>query len=149
MPTVKTDQIVEDGEVPVRNYHGVVLANPAYHCRPRDLWPTELDELPMEFWHPLEEYLKRFSRPVRTIADEIRCLACDKQVTGHHVGLQDWRYKSAMTYSTEGTCEGRCNGCGYPVRLFHEIRTLDGEKLIVRLNGFPLFYHPDFCSPIN
>jgi hypothetical protein len=149
MGNPKTEQRVGEDEVPVRTFMGQVLANPAYHCKGVDLWPNEIKELSEEHIAGLDAYLERFSRPVRTIADEIRCVACDFQVTGAHVGLQDWRHKTALTYSTEGTCEGRCNQCGYPVRLFHEIRSLNGERLLVRLNGFPLFYHPNHTAQIN
>jgi hypothetical protein len=38
--------------------------------------------------------------------------------------------------------EGRCNGCGYPCRLHHAIFMPNDGPLLVRLRGFPLFYHP-------
>lgn len=143
MGNPKTEQRVEEGERPVLHCNGIILANEAYHCKAADLWPNGVAEMKPEWEEPIARYLQDFARPVRTIADEIRCLACDKQVTGHHVGLQDWRTKNALEYSTEGTCEGRCTGCGYPCRLFHEIFMPNGGPLLVRLNGFPLFYYPD------
>lgn len=141
LPTELTIPSEED-ETPARHLNGMLLANPAYICRPKDLWPKGYKELKPEWVDPIERYLASFARPIRTIADEIKCVACDRQVTGHHVGLADWRFKTALTYSPEGTMEGRCNGCGYPVRVDHKMVMSNGGPLLVHLKGFPLFYHP-------
>ena len=139
----KTEIPTEEGERPVRICNGIVLPTPAYICRPEDLWPTEMKEAKSEWIEPIRRYLQDFTRPIRTIADEIRCLACDEQVTGHHVGLIDPRFKNKLDYAPEGTYEGRCTNCGYPCRLLHKIYMPNGGPLLVRLVGFPLFYHPD------
>ncbi len=145
----KVEQRVEDKERPVRSCAGVVLANDAYHCRVVDLWPKGVAEAKPEWITAINDYLWAFARPVRTIADEIRCVACDKQVTGAHVGLAEWRTKTALTYSEEGDMEGRCTGCGYPARLRHRILTRDQTAVLVELKGFPLFYHPDATVKTN
>jgi hypothetical protein len=107
----------------------------------------ELNQHP-EWREPIEKYLAAFCEPIRTIADEIKCVACDEQVTGHHIGLQHWKFKQKLVYSEEGTKEGRCANCGYPCRLKHEIFTPE-NTLLVRLSGFPLFYHPSATQQIN
>jgi hypothetical protein len=140
----------EEEERPVRIFNSIVLVNDARHCRPKHLWPKggrELDQHPG--WRDqIERYLAAFCEPVRTIADELRCVACDEQVTGHHVGIMDWRYRNRLTFSEEGSMEGRCTKCGYPCRLKHEI-SLPSGQLLVRLVGFPLFYHPTACQQTN
>lgn len=147
----KTEQDVAEGEYPVRSLAGVIFANSAYHCRPKDLWPQGYREMQPEWVEPIETYLRDFARPIRTIADELRCLACDLQVTGHHVGLQDWRIKNALSYDPDPktSMEGRCGGCGYPCRLHHAIFMPNGGPLLVRLVPFPLFYHPHSTAKTN
>lgn len=129
-------------EHPVEIFAGRRLKNPAYHCRPEHLWPKGISEAQPEWVTQMELYLANFCEPIRTIADEVKCMACDKQVTGHHILLTDWRHKDAIKFSPHGTMEGTCTGCGYPCRLKHEIFVKDTRKLIVRLDNFPLFYHP-------
>ncbi len=143
MANPKTELLVENEERPARNANGHVLANPAYHCRPEDLWPSDVEDLKPEWRDAIERYLFAFARPVRTIADEIRCVACDRQVTGAHVGLADFRTKTALSYVKEGTWEGRCAACAYPARLKHNIFMPDNGPCLVSLTGFPLFYHPE------
>lgn len=144
----KVEQRVEEDERPALTCNGIVLANPAYHCKPVDLWPNDLKEAKPEWIPPMERYLFDFCRPVRTIADEVRCVSCDRQVTGAYVHLADWRQRKAMSFDEKWPYEGRCLGCGYPARLGHEILSPEGQCL-VKLSGFPLFYHPDSTSRIN
>lgn len=143
----KTEQRVEDGEKPVRICNGMVLANSAFHCKPVDLWPTKLKEAKPEWIPAMEHYLNAFARPVRTIADEIRCLACDEQVTAHHLGLADPRFKHKLEFSEKWPHEGRCTSCGYPCQLGHQI--FYGDELLVKLSNFPLFFHPDATGRIS
>jgi hypothetical protein len=138
-----------DEEVPVRTFNGFVFANDAWHCRPIHLWPKGVDELEK---HPdwkdqIERYLAAFCEPVTTAAKEICCVACNEQVTGAYINVEDWRHKGKLEFSQEGTWEGRCRSCGYPCRLKHEIML--GELLLVRLQAFPLFYHPSATQRTN
>jgi hypothetical protein len=139
----------EEEEHPVRSYNGFVLASDAKHCRPKHLWPNgmqELDQHP-DWKESIERYLAAFCEPVTTAAKEICCVACNEQVTGHHMGLDDPRYATKLTYSPEGTMEGRCSGCGYPCRLRHEIALPTGQPLVRIV--IPLFYHPSACQQAN
>lgn len=130
----------EEDEQPARYAQGVELKNPAYHCRPKDLWPKGVASAEQSWLDAMQLYLANFARPIRSIADEIKCLACNTQVTGHHVIITDWRHRTKLKYSPEGTMEGSCTNCGYPARLKHDIYL--GQQLLVSLKGFPLFYHP-------
>lgn len=132
----------ESEERPVRIFNSIVLANDAYHCRPIHLWPKELSEAKAEWLPPMEQYLAAFCKPIRTIANEINCIACDEQVTGHQMGLADYRFKAKLNFEKEGTWEGRCASCGYPCRLKHDIFVPGTSFRIVGLTEFPLFYHP-------
>lgn len=138
----------ESEEKPVRIFHSVVFANDAYHCRPIHLWPNEIKDAKPEWLPPMERYLAAFCKPIRTIADEIKCVACDEQVTGHHVGFDHYKYRSNLKFQREGTWEGRCASCGYPCRLKHRIFMPNGQPL-VELIGFPLFYHPSATQRNN
>lgn len=139
----------EEDERPVRIFSGIVLANDAYHCRPKHLWPNDISQAKPEWIPPMELYLANFCKPIRTIADEIRCVACDEQVTGHHVGVLDYRVRGKLGWSEEGTKEGRCLSCGYPMRMRHQIFMPDDGPRLVDLNGFPLFYHPSATQNLN
>lgn len=139
----------EEDERSVFHLNGHVFTTPMKHCRPKHLWPTGLSEMLPEWVEPVERYLAAFAEPVRTIADEVRCPSCDLQVTGHHIILADYRYKTNINYSPEGTMEGRCTGCGYPCRLKHDIFVPGTTKRIVGLENFPLFYHPSATQRTN
>jgi hypothetical protein len=138
----------EEEERPVRTFNGFVFANDAKHCRPRHLWPRGHTEIKEEWRESIERYLAAFCEPVTTAAKEICCVACNEQVTGHHVGLDDYRHRTKLTYSPEGTMEGRCTTCGYPCRIKHRI-VGPNNVLLVELTEFPLFYHPTACQQIN
>lgn len=126
-------------EMPTRTAGGRSLKNPAYVCTARDLWPTELDELTEDYRHDLDCYLRNFCRPVRNIADEVKCVACDAQLTAR---LQSTADKLGRTVEIdERTGEGRCIKCGYPLRAVHRMYGSDG-RLLVSLVGLPLMYHP-------
>jgi len=129
-------------EHPVQIFAGKRLKNPALHCRPEHLWPSDIKTAPIEWIHSMEIYLANFCKPNRTIADELKCTGCNTQVTGHHVLLADWRHKDAISFDPKGAREGKCNHCGYPCRLDHKIHSLESGKLLVHLKNFPLFYHP-------
>jgi len=133
-------------ELPILYVSGHALHTPAYHCRPGHLWPKDIALAEPEWVHSMEVYLANFCEPVRTIADEIRCVACNIQVTGHHVLLTDWRTKSTIKFAPNGTMEGHCVNCGYPCRLNHQIFSLQTKQLLVHLKNFPLFYHPQATS---
>jgi hypothetical protein len=136
-------------ERPVRSLGDFVFANDAWHCRPVHLWPRGIKDMLEEWREPIERYLAAFCEPVTTAAKEVCCVACNEQVTGHHVGLDHWKFKQKLTYSPEGTREGRCTTCGYPCRLLHRIVSLDGQHLLVELSDFPLFYHPSATQQTN
>lgn len=143
----------EDEERPVRIHNGMVLANDVYHCRPKHLWPRQQDSKELEqhedWRRAIEKYLAAFAAPIRTIADEVKCPACDTQVTAHHGGLEDYRFRNNLKFKREGTWEGRCGTCGYPCRLVHLIGLPNSDVVLVHLKGFPLFYHPSATSQIN
>lgn len=136
-------------ERPARSLAGYVFANDAWHCRPIHLWPNGMSELEKhpEWKEPIESYLAAFCEPVTTAAKEICCVACNEQVTGAYMSLQDWKQKGKLQFSLEGTREGRCRSCGYPCRLRHRIFL--GETPLVGLDDFPLFYHPSATQPKN
>lgn len=139
----------EEDEVAVRQMNGILFVNNAYHCRPKDLWPSELVDAKPEWVRAMELYLANFCRPIQSIAREVKCVACDKQLTGAYAHMADWRHASAVTVNTSSaTLEGRCSGCGYPVRCRHEIKLPDGRTL-VRLDNFPLCYHPSATERAN
>jgi hypothetical protein len=129
-------------ERPVRHMNGVVFTHDAWHCRPQHLWPKDYKNIKPEWQDSIERYLAAFVEPVRTVADEIICFVCGSQLTGHSVLLKDYRYQDNLTFSREGTWEGRCTGCGYPCRLKHDIFMPNGGPRLVGLTGFPLLYHP-------
>lgn len=120
---------------------GKEIYNLAFHCTIKDLWPREHQKAEPQWVESINNYLVDFCRPIRTIADELRCVACNQQVTGHHILLMNQATKHALSWDPS-TNEGRCEGCGYPVRVRHTIRTLDGQQVLVDLQDFPLFYHP-------
>lgn len=138
-----------EGEVPVQIFAGQRLKNPIYHCRPEHLWPKDIQQANPSWVKDISLYCANFAEPIRTIADELKCPACDKQVTGHHILLTDWRHKDAITYSPHGTMEGNCTGCGYPCRLKHEIRWSETGQMLVTLKNFPLFYHPSATERLS
>lgn len=138
----------EEEERPVRIFNGYVLANDIRHCRPRHLWPTGHEQIKEEWRDSIERYLAAFAEPVTTAAKEIVCPACGDQVTGHGQNTKDWRFRHKLTFSPEDTMEGRCANCGYPCRLKHEILS-PNKELLVRLQGFPLFYHPAATQQTN
>jgi len=129
-------------EIPVQIFAGHPLHHPIYHCRPEHLWPKGISEANPQWIRDISLYCANFGRPIKTIADEIKCPCCDKQVTGHHVLLTSWQHKDAIKFSPHGTMEGTCTGCGYPCRLKHVIKWKETGQTLVSLTNFPLFYHP-------
>jgi hypothetical protein len=109
-------------------------------CTARDLWPTELDELSPAHQADLDHYLRDFSKPIRNIADEILCFACNAQLTARTKATADRLGQTADV--DEKTGEGRCLKCAYPLRALHRIYSRTGQFL-VELKGFPLLYHPN------
>ena len=132
----------EEEERPVRHLNSIVFVHEAYHCRAKHLWPKDYTQIKDEWQDPIERYLAAFAKPIRSIADELRCFVCDAQLTGHSILLKDYRFQNNLTFSREGTWEGRCTQCGYPCRLKHDIFMPNNGPRLVGLTGFPLLYHP-------
>lgn len=127
-------------ELPVRTLAGRELKHPAYVCRARDLWPRGVDELEESKEQDLNNYLRDFARPVRNIADEVDCLGCGAQLTAR---TEKTAKRLGRTVEIdEKTGEGRCLSCGYPLRALHMMYSRQGQ-LLVRLESFPLMYHPN------
>lgn len=133
-------------DLPVRELAGVALKHPAHRCTARDLWPTELDELSKAHQADLDRYLSDFAKPIRNIANEVSCVGCGSLLTAAH---PDTAKRLGRTVDVdEQTGEGRCLGCGYPLRALHNIVSREG-RLLVQLVGFPLLYHPHSTSRNN
>jgi hypothetical protein len=132
----------EEEEKPVHGYAGFTFKNVATHCRVKHLFPPKPDEQVPEQWtNAMTLYLANFCEPVRNLANEVHCVACNAKLTGPY-GMEDWRTRNAIKLDTTSpTLEGRCNNCGYPMRCQHDIKLPTGETL-VKLAGFPLMYHP-------
>jgi len=142
-PPTETKPIpAEEQETPVSSVNGFVFKHPATHCRVKHLWPPKPGEtVPEEWTNAMTLYLANFAEPVRNLANQVQCFACNSLLTGPY-GMADWRTRGAISLNTDTpTLEGKCNGCGWPLRAFHEIKLPTGQ-LLVRLDGFPLLYHP-------
>lgn len=141
-PPMERQIPAEEDERPVKHLNGVILANDAFHCRPKDLWPNDMEHAKPEWVPYMELYLANFCRPIQSIAKEVKCVACDKQLTGAYAYMADWKSQNAVNFDPGSpTLEGKCDGCGYPVRCKHTIKLPNGQVL-VRLDNFPLCYHP-------
>lgn len=129
-------------ERPIKNHNGFVFSNPAFHCRHDDLWtPRPGDNLSTEGRRAIDVYLANFCRPVQSIAKEVRCVACNVNLTFPMGG----RERRTITMDTSSaTKEGRCTDCGYPLRCTHIITLLPPHPphVVVKLEFFPLCYHP-------
>ena len=129
----------EKDEKPVSVAMGLVLKNPALHCRINHLWKlNDSDTLTEIQIRDLSLYLANFCAPIKNIANETECVACgnllSKAVPGDMLPRDG-------NIALQGNGEGRCLKCGYPLRWYHEI--YDRNKiLLVRLEFFPLSYHP-------
>ena len=139
----------EAEEKPVQGWAGHLFKNKALHCRPRHLFPlSDLQEAEGVWVNRIELYLANFCEPVRNIANEIHCVACNQRLTGPQ-GMRQWKnFNPAQALAIDAaspTGECRCTGCGYPGRAVHEIRMPDG-RLIVRVEWLPLQYHPTTLS---
>lgn len=147
---MKTEELktipTENEEIGIRQYSGNVFKNIAKHCRPRHLFPAgDLLDAQPEWINAIELYLANFCEPVRNIANEVHCVACNQKLTGPQ-GMVDWKTRGAMLVDTTiPTKEGRCSGCAYPVRCDHRIELPDG-RLVVHLSWFPMQYHPSTLS---
>ncbi len=139
----------KEEERPVKHLNGIIFTNDAWHCRPEDLWPTELSQAEPEWVRWMEIYLANFCRPVQSIAKEVQCVACDAQLTGAYAGFRDPMHRLAVVIDESSpTLEGRCGECGYPIRARHVIALPDGRP-IVKLENFPLCYHPSATAREN
>lgn len=132
----------EGAETPVMGFGGYLFKNKALHCRPRHMFPVADLEQAEQIWvDAIELYLANYCEPVRNIANEIHCVACNARLTGPQ-GMQDWRTRGALAVDeTSSTLEARCTGCGYPARCNHKITLPDG-RLVVAMQWLPLQYHP-------
>jgi len=133
-------------EQPVQGYGGVLFKNKAYHCRPEHLFPSgDLETARPEWVSVMTLYLANYCEPVRNIANEIHCVACNAKLTGPY-GMEDWRSRGALSVDESlDTHEARCVNCGYPARCSHTMNMPDG-RLLVRLSWLPLMYHPRTLS---
>jgi len=136
-------------ETPIRSHNGFVFSNPAYHARHDDLWPPKAGVQPPDQWirDSVDLYLGNFCRPVVSIAKEVRCVACNADLTAPYGTDQKWAMHSTplkIDYQS-GSHEARCGGCGYPVRCKHIISPPPPRPMLpplVKLDFFPLCYHP-------
>lgn len=137
-------------ERPIHSLQGYVFTHAAYHARHDDLWPPKAGQEPVpdEFRQAIDLYLGNFCRPIKSIASEVRCVACGEDLTTPYG-------RSALVTQLGGarlkvdrqtpTLEGRCGNCGYPVRCKHTIRPLAPRPAfppLVQLDFFPMCYHP-------
>jgi len=133
----------KEQEKAVTVFHGVQLMSPAYHARHDDLWPPRAGEaLPKEEWRrAIDLYLGNFCRPEKTIANHVKCVACDLELSGSQLTYR----KSALKLNTETeSAEASCSRCGYPVRCKHKITmpAPNEHVILVVLDFFPMCYHP-------
>lgn len=133
-------------EKPIGSLKGFIFANPAWFCRHDDLWPPKPGEpLPDDRQRKsIDLYLANFCRPVKSIANEVRCVACGQDLTTPY----GQKVKTSLTQTflkvdrQSPTGEAKCGGCGYPVRTKHVIRYIGSSIPVVKLDFFPLCYHP-------
>lgn len=132
----------EEQETPVTRYGSHILKNKALHCRPRHMFPaTDLEQAEQAWVDAMVLYLANFCEPVRNLANQIHCVACNATLTGPQ-GMLDWKTRAALRVDESSpTLECRCTQCGYPGRAQHTIRLPDG-RLVVQMNWLPLQYHP-------
>ncbi len=132
----------EEEETAVRSYSGYMLKNRALHCRPKHLFPqADLETAAPAWTTAMQLYFANFCEPVRNLANEVHCVACNARLTGPQ-GMADWLTRGALMVDTESeTLEARCTACAYPARCAHRVYLPDG-RLVVALNWFPLQYHP-------
>jgi hypothetical protein len=137
---------LREQEQPVVGYAGFVFKNQAWHCRPEHLFPAaDLDTAEEQWKQVMTLYFANFCEPVRNLANEIHCVACNAKLTGPY-GMADWRSRQALNVDeSEDTAEARCTGCGYPARCNHTLKMPDG-RLLVKLSWLPLMYHPTTLS---
>jgi hypothetical protein len=146
---IETIPSVEE-EKPIRNLHGYVFSNPAYHARHDDLFPPKAGEppVPQEFRDAIDIYLGNFCRPVRSIANEVRCVACNEDLTtpyGREALITQLGGARLKVDRQSPDLDARCGNCGYPVRCRHVISPLPPRPpvpVLVRLDFFPMCYHP-------
>lgn len=137
-------------EKPIKSYNGFVFSNSAWHARHDDLWPPKAGEArpPQEFRDAIDLYLGNFCRPIKSIANEVRCVACNEDLTtpyGRKELITNLGGARLKIDRASPTLEARCGNCGYPVRCAHSISPLPPRPkfpLLVKLDFFPLCYHP-------
>lgn len=130
-------------EKPIRSLNGFVFANPAWHARHDDLWPPKAGvDLPLEEWRrAIDLYLANFCRPIKSIANEVHCVACDGLLT---MPYGKAGHKGIIVDKSSFGLESKCAGCGYPIRCKHVITMPEPNNhvILVKLDYFPMCYHP-------
>ena len=130
----------ESSEKPVGVAMGILLKNAALHCRIHHLWKMEQDDsLTEQQVRDLTLYLANFAAPIRNAANETECLACGALYSKATPPNQMIPRRENIALHEDG--EGRCQKCAYPLRWHHRIFDRNGI-LLVRLDFFPLSYHP-------
>lgn len=133
-------------EKPVSSLKGMMFKHQAWHARHDDLWPPKAGEKRPtdEQRRTIDLYLANFCRPIKSIANEVACVACGKNLTAPYgqlkVSFQDTPPLKIDRHSF--TREARCGNCGYPVRCKHVIKYTGSNIPLVRLDFFPMCYHP-------
>ena len=133
-------------EKPVRSLKGMIFANPAWHARHDDLWPPKagVEGPTPDQRRMIDVYLANFCRPIKSIANEVRCVACNEDLTtpyGKNIKTSFGRVYLKIDQQTS-TKEARCGGCGYPIRTKHTIKYIGSSIPVVTLDFFPMCYHP-------
>lgn len=131
----------EEDEEAYNVVSGNALKHPALHARFHHLWPIEAaDELEERDKRAIDLYLGNFCAPVRATNNEIKCNGCGTELLNpQHPAFV---MKGMDVDPASPTLESKCPVCAYPVRARHLIYDLDGKRLLVALNFFPLCYHP-------
>jgi hypothetical protein len=133
-------------EKPIRSLKGMIFANSAWHARHDDLWPPKAGEQgpTEEQRRAIDVYLANFCRPIKSIANEVRCVACNEDLTtpyGKDIKTSFGRVYLKLDRESP-TGEARCGGCGYPIRTKHKITYIGTSIPVVTLAFFPMCYHP-------
>lgn len=136
-----------EAEKPISNFNGFLFKNPAVHCRPDHLFKISKDEPYPDHWRiPTELYFANFCKPIKTLANETECIACGTTMTAPQ-GEYRGQGKGLVLDLESDYLEGRCGNCGYPVRARHFV--FNKEQLVVKLDFFPMNYHPSALQEIN
>jgi len=100
-------------------------------CKPEDIFNIS-GELDAETRTLIMDYLCKFATRGK---EELKCLRCGSQQEGVRVVLLGGGFTWGLAHG-----EGHCSKCGWPARMYHEIRNPEGELVA----GFTLLlqYHP-------